>query len=299
VIEQKLDYLPFGAERVNVKADGFDTHFTYTDQEKDGESGLLYYGARYYDPVIGRFTQMDPVVMNATSVLANPQFLNSYAYSLNNPIRYIDPNGESPLEVMGGGIVGFVQGAWGTVKWGANAFVLNPIGTAGPTVAMLEGTGQGIRDFVADPIGEGNKRAIQIGSGVATAGGWYWNASDYERGVVLGGVAEKMTELYVGARLFSNSNIQKSSNPPPAPPVNRNLIEQASENIQNFLGQGTKVKTNQAGDKVFVSGDGLRKIHFDIKNPYPHENPHVDIEVLQGERWVKINQIYPKDVPKK
>ena len=149
---------------------------------------------------------MDPVVMNATSVLANPQFLNSYAYSLNNPIRYIDPNGESPLEVMGGGIVGFVQGAWGTVKWGANAFVLNPIGTAGPTVAMLEGTGQGIRDFAADPIGEGNKRAIQIGSGVAMAGGWYWNASDYERGVVLGGVAEKMTELYVGGRLYSMGN---------------------------------------------------------------------------------------------
>ena len=203
VIEQKLDYLPFGAERVSIKADGFDTRFTYTDQEKDAESGLLYYGARYYDPVIGRFTQMDPVVMNATSVLANPQFLNSYAYSLNNPIRYIDPNGKSPLEVMGGGIVGFVQGAWGTVKWGANAFVLNPIGTAGPTVAMLEGTGQGIRDFVADPIGEGNKRAIQIGSGVAMAGGWYWNASDYERGVVLGGVIEKIGEASVMSKLFS------------------------------------------------------------------------------------------------
>jgi hypothetical protein len=45
-VVQKLDYLPYGSERVNVKSGTFDTHFTYTDQEKD-ESGLLYYGARY------------------------------------------------------------------------------------------------------------------------------------------------------------------------------------------------------------------------------------------------------------
>ena len=99
VIEQKLDYLPFGAERVNQKTTAFDSHFTYTDQEKDAESGLLYYGARYYDPVIGRFTQMDPVVKDPTRkefqvALANPQLLNGYSYVANNPIKSIDKEGE-------------------------------------------------------------------------------------------------------------------------------------------------------------------------------------------------------------
>ena len=99
VIEQKLDYLPFGAERVNQKTTAFDSHFTYTDQEKDAESGLLYYGARYYDPVIGRFTQMDPVVKDPTRkefqvALANPQLLNGYSYVANNPLKYVDEEGE-------------------------------------------------------------------------------------------------------------------------------------------------------------------------------------------------------------
>ena len=42
VVEQTMDYLPFGGERVNVKTGVFDARHTYTDQEKDAESGLLY-----------------------------------------------------------------------------------------------------------------------------------------------------------------------------------------------------------------------------------------------------------------
>lgn len=51
---------------------------------------LVYMGARYYDPVIGRFLSMDP----AGFVESNPQSFNRYAYANNNPQKYIDPNGE-------------------------------------------------------------------------------------------------------------------------------------------------------------------------------------------------------------
>jgi len=51
---------------------------------------LYYYGARYYDPTIGRFITRDPVKGNTM----NPQSLNPYVYCLNNPMKYIDPNGE-------------------------------------------------------------------------------------------------------------------------------------------------------------------------------------------------------------
>ena len=54
-VVQKLDYLPFGGERVNIKTGSFDSHFTFTDQEKDAESGLLYYGARPYHPIFIKF----------------------------------------------------------------------------------------------------------------------------------------------------------------------------------------------------------------------------------------------------
>jgi len=102
-----LDYLPFGAERINQKTTAFDTRFTYTDQEKDAESGLLYYGARYYDPVIGRFTQMDPVIKDPTRkefqiALVRPQALNGYAYAINNPLKITDPTGEWWKELFTG-----------------------------------------------------------------------------------------------------------------------------------------------------------------------------------------------------
>jgi len=51
----------------------------------------LYYGARTYDPALGRFIQPDTIVPNP----ANPQSLNRYAYVLNNPLRYTDPTGHS------------------------------------------------------------------------------------------------------------------------------------------------------------------------------------------------------------
>jgi len=95
---QKLDYLPFGSERVNEKVGGFQTRFTFTDQEKDDESGLMYYGARYYDPVIGRFTSVDPLGGN----ILDPQSLNDYSYVYNNPTNLMDSTGlgfETPWDV--------------------------------------------------------------------------------------------------------------------------------------------------------------------------------------------------------
>jgi len=60
----------------------------FTGQRLDG-TGLYYYGARYYDPSIGRFISPDVYVQNFT----NPQTLNRYTYALNNPLRYTDPTG--------------------------------------------------------------------------------------------------------------------------------------------------------------------------------------------------------------
>ncbi|MEW6621269.1 MAG: RHS repeat-associated core domain-containing protein, partial [bacterium] len=57
---------------------------TFTGKELD-DSGLFYFGARYYDPALGRFISPDPVDI----VGSNP-----YVYCYNNPLVYVDPNGE-------------------------------------------------------------------------------------------------------------------------------------------------------------------------------------------------------------
>ncbi len=70
------------------------TDFGFTGQRRDASSNLMYYGARYYDSVLGRFISADTIVPQA----GNPQSLNRYAYVLNNSVKYVDPSGHDPLD---------------------------------------------------------------------------------------------------------------------------------------------------------------------------------------------------------
>ena len=65
------------------------TRMKYTSQEHDKDTGLYYYGARYYDPEIGRFIQPDSYIDGMTST----QGWNRYMYVHGNPVRYSDPSG--------------------------------------------------------------------------------------------------------------------------------------------------------------------------------------------------------------
>lgn len=95
----QADNKPFGEE---YNASGTETNDrTFVGKEKDDETGLHYFGARYHDSKIGRFISPDPFGAvdpfsgeTNYSLLANPQRLNYYAYSLNNPYRYVDSDGE-------------------------------------------------------------------------------------------------------------------------------------------------------------------------------------------------------------
>ncbi len=69
----------------------------------DDESGLTYFGARYYDPLLGRFTGFDPAPWNE----ANLHSFNRYAFANNNPLRFTDPDGravETILDVVSLGL---------------------------------------------------------------------------------------------------------------------------------------------------------------------------------------------------
>ncbi|GEM_PF-2888588 len=81
-----INYQPFGGSRNSQGNPGTDRLFT--GQRLDS-TGLYYYGARYYDPTIGRFISPDPIVQN----YVNPQALNRYSYVFNNPLKYTDPTG--------------------------------------------------------------------------------------------------------------------------------------------------------------------------------------------------------------
>lgn len=94
------DYFPFG-EEIGAGTGGRTTNQgygvadgvrqSYTGYEKDGETGLNFAQARYYSPMMGRFTSPDPLVTSGKPY--HPQSWNRYAYCLNNPLTFIDPTG--------------------------------------------------------------------------------------------------------------------------------------------------------------------------------------------------------------
>ena len=84
----KSDYEPFGS---SFNEEG-NNNYKYNNKELDSSTDLLYYGARYYDADIGRFTTADTVAGSVN----NPQSLNRYAYVQNNPMKYVDPTGNEP-----------------------------------------------------------------------------------------------------------------------------------------------------------------------------------------------------------
>src|ERR1700688_3821176 len=81
-------YLPFGQEW-NPQATV--NHYKFTGKERDSESGLDNFGARYDSSQYGRFMTPDPGNWGADP--SNPQSWNMYSYVLNNPLNAIDPSG--------------------------------------------------------------------------------------------------------------------------------------------------------------------------------------------------------------
>ncbi len=65
------------------------TENQYTDQKRD-DTGLYYYGARYYDPALGTFVSPDTIVPNASHVFG----YNRFMYVYGNPLNYVDPTGQ-------------------------------------------------------------------------------------------------------------------------------------------------------------------------------------------------------------
>ncbi len=82
-------YYPFGGIRNPGGAPVVDTDVGFTGQRLDETTGLMFYQARYYDPLTARFISADTIVPS----LLNPQDLNRYSYVRNNPVNYTDPSG--------------------------------------------------------------------------------------------------------------------------------------------------------------------------------------------------------------
>jgi len=90
----KENYAPYGS-RLDNPANSTSNRVWFAGKLSDSNSGLSYMSARYYDPVLGRFLSVDPKRPDPQS----PQDFNRYAYAHDNPFKYVDPDGHTPIDV--------------------------------------------------------------------------------------------------------------------------------------------------------------------------------------------------------
>ncbi len=95
----KADYKPFG-EVQGINPTAIENNEKFVGKERDKETDLYYFGARYMQDKSGRFMSPDPIAVYDPitggfneKILMNPQRLNPYAYALNNPYAYVDHDG--------------------------------------------------------------------------------------------------------------------------------------------------------------------------------------------------------------
>jgi RHS repeat-associated protein len=129
-------YYPFGMRIAGLSqtVDDPDPRYKYNGKELDEEKGLnwLAYGARYYDPEIGRWHVVDPV----------DQFWSGYLGIGNNPILYVDPDGRD-IEYWNNGEVVYIdpnETVWIKYAWGEDGWTEfdHPINQVAPEILYGE-----------------------------------------------------------------------------------------------------------------------------------------------------------------
>ena len=142
VAEEHNSYRPYG--QLHTHTGTADVAYKYTGQERDPSTGLYFYNARYYDPVLGRFISPDTIVESPL----HPQTLNRYAYAGNNPVLYNDPTGHCFLVCIA---IGFFVGAVSAgiaSDWDPGMTLLG-----GAIGAFSGGVGAKVGGFVAETFG--------------------------------------------------------------------------------------------------------------------------------------------------
>jgi len=154
-------YSPYG-EALAASAEAW-TKRRFAGQTQD-TPGLIYMGGRYYNPQIGRFLSVDPKEADPGDLHS----LNRYAYANNNPYRFVDPDGHSPLDI------GFL--VYDVARLGIAVYQGQGVGEAALDVAMsvvgvmspVPGAGQAMKTLkVADKVIDGARAAEHAGASVA------------------------------------------------------------------------------------------------------------------------------------
>lgn len=314
-VVEETSYLPFG----EVWEGGSD-EYLFTGKEKDA-TGLMYYGARYYDSFLKRFTQPDTVIQE----IYNPQNLNRYSYVLNNPYKYTDPDGHNPLLV--GLFIGAVIAAAadmiyqilfddasmfdGSMDWGEvgeSALIGGAAGLAGGIAGggvaalgggtIVSGISGGLSYGVTGQIFSNVANNQPITNNVISAG---------VGGAVMGGVFGALGKIFSSASTQSiNLNSGKTQMFPLKNLYGTHSLDKSSimtpEKIKEGLNKGPSEIYNYEGNLIIPDGmgrggrfaltTGKNSVPGKIMNPDPNDIDGWEIAKYFWENHKKYNMYF-------
>ncbi len=99
LVVSSRDFMPYGEEITRTSYGQDSVREKFATYERDEETDLYFAQARIYPDTLGRFSSVDPVFESME--MAMPQSMNRYTYVLNNPLFFVDPNGELWMLVKG------------------------------------------------------------------------------------------------------------------------------------------------------------------------------------------------------
>ena len=280
--EETCQSLTFGdALNCTGVADATEHHFT--GKERDAESGLDYFGARYYGSSMGRFMSpdwSDAAVPIPFATLSNPQTLNLYSYVGNNPLSVTDPFGHNWFTDF---LNGVAKATYRPLVFAAQHPIVTGRALGNAAVHPIA-TARAIRTGVvttSQQVMTGNPTAIGVAAGtvgmafipgVGEVGEAAEGAADIAK---VGEVAEAAEAAEAGAAAGASA------------PVNTagygnigggsTTVENALTQADKYLGPGSK----EIAPGVFRSADGTRQFRMttgDITGAHGNIGPHVHFE---------------------
>lgn len=254
-ILQRDNYYPFGLRQAVI---GGTNKYLYNGKELQEELGQYDYGARFYDPLIGRWSVVDALSDEPEQISKSP-----YAYAWNNPVKLTDPDGNCPGCIIGAG-VGAVVGA--LFEIGSQLYkdgkISNWKAVGGSALqGAITGGVAGATGGASLLVNVGANAGANIVGGIAnrTIQGKETTASDVAVDGVLGGAFAAAGKVIGNLTKKAADNLSNSAK--------GKLGETVTEVKYGFLGYRSQSKAIvETGAKTATGKEQVAKFDFSLKN---------------------------------
>lgn len=192
-------------------------------------------------------------------VLSDPQALNYYSYSGNNPIRYNDPTGETKTEAAWGWAKGVGKAVWGTLTMSYNSLVY-PNETRTALQQKAKEAVNAWRETISGVLSNPSKTASEVLQGIGISYDEFSKLSDEQQGEVIGRLTEGAMEIVTAKKLGEASRVKSSTFSDDFGKLDLSKYNPTQETVNPNIVKGyyDKIKAGKKLDPIQVArgGDG-------------------------------------------